>query len=70
MADRDERKSGDGEPAPRRSREEVLRDIKMALAIDGGLTLEERRRKSRGFDPYDSGLGAGRSDPWNRRRRG
>jgi hypothetical protein len=54
---------------PRRSREELLRDIRLALAIDG-LGLDERRRKSRGFDPYDSGMGGGRTDPWQGRRRG
>jgi len=60
------------EPPAGRSREQLLRDIRLALAIDG-LGLDERRRRARGFDPYDSGMG-GRSreshDPWKSRRRG
>jgi hypothetical protein len=53
----------------RRNREDVLRDIKLALAIDG-LGLDERRHKARGVDPYDSVQGGNLRDPWSGRRRG
>jgi len=56
------------ETPERRSREQVLRDIKLALALDG-LGLDERRRPVRGFDPYDTGPGVRARDPWQGRRR-
>ncbi|HEX4052107.1 MAG TPA: hypothetical protein VHY19_14645 [Steroidobacteraceae bacterium] len=62
-------KPGENVPGTRRSREDILRDIKLALAIDG-LGLDERRRTARGFDPYDSAPGRNGSDPWKGRRRG
>jgi hypothetical protein len=52
-----------------RSREQMLREIRLALAIDG-LTLSERRRLSRGVDPYDSSPQSPSTDPWRRQRRG
>jgi len=68
MREPQEKQAGENvESGARRSREDVLRDIKLALAIDG-LGLDERRRQVRGFDPYDSAQGANR-DPWNSRRR-
>lgn len=70
MREPEEKKPGETvESGARRSREDVLRDIKLALAIDG-LGLDERRRQSRGFDPYDSTQGTKARDPWNGRRRG
>jgi hypothetical protein len=57
------------DPGASRNREDVLRDIKLALAIDG-LGLDERRSQTRGFDPYDSGLGGKSRDLWKGRRRG
>lgn len=52
-----------------RSREDVLREIRLALALDG-LMLPERRRQARGFDPYDSGLPGRDRDIWKGGRRG
>lgn len=70
MPEPDEPKTGERvEPGARRSREDVLREIKLALAIDG-LGLDERRGRGRGFDPYDSGLGGKSRDVWKGRRRG
>ena len=69
MSEPEEPKSGVMEPRARRSREDLLRDIKLALAIDG-LGLEERRRQVRGIDPYDNSLGGHSRDVWKGRRRG
>jgi len=70
MGEPEKPKSGEAVgPRASRSREELLRDIKLALAIDG-LGLDERRRQVRGFDPYDNGLGANARDVWKGRRRG
>ena len=70
MRDPKEPKPGEKvEPSAHRSREDVLRDIKLALAIDG-LGLDERRSQSRGFNPYDSGPGGKSRDVWTGRRRG
>ena len=70
MSEPDEPKPGEAiQPGAQRSREDILRDIKLALAIDG-LGLPERRRQSRGFDPYDNALGGSSRDVWNGRRRG
>jgi hypothetical protein len=70
MSEPDSKKtSADAETTERRSREQVLREIRLALAIDG-LGLDERRRLVRGVDPYDSGHGGKRQDIWSARRRG
>ncbi|HEY7929060.1 MAG TPA: hypothetical protein VID71_03555 [Steroidobacteraceae bacterium] len=70
MSEPDEPKPGDAsQPRTHRDREDVLRDIKLALAMDG-LGLQERRRQARGFDPYDSALGGNSRDVWRGRRRG
>jgi hypothetical protein len=61
--------SADADPAERRSREQVLRDIRLALVIDG-MGLDERRRLVRGVDPYNSGHSGQRQDVWSARRRG
>jgi len=61
--------SAQADAAERRSREQVLREIRLALAIDG-LGLDERRRQVRGVDPYNSGHSGKRQDIWSARRRG
>ena len=53
------------QPAPRR-REQVLKQITLALAANSGASADARQRG--GFDPYDSRLGAGRGDVWDQRR--
>jgi len=69
MDEPEEPKSGDGlEQGARRSREEILREIKLALAIDG-LGLDERRRQTRGFNPYDSHQSDRSPTVWTGRRR-
>jgi hypothetical protein len=50
---------------PRRRREDVFQDIKLALVV-AELTLDEPRY---GFDPYNARLGRSRRDVWERRRR-
>lgn len=45
------------EDAPRRSREQILRDFKLALAIGDGSLLETDQDRARGVDPYDNPLG-------------
>lgn len=45
------------EETPRRSREEILRDFKLALAIGDGSLLEVDQDRARGVDPYDNRLG-------------
>jgi hypothetical protein len=70
MREPEKQKAGENvQPGARRDREDVLRDIKLALAIDG-LGLDERRLQARGFDPYDNAQGANTRDPWRGRRRG
>jgi hypothetical protein len=70
MGEPEEPKPGEYlESGARRSREDVLRDIKLALAIDA-LGLDGRRRQARGFNPYDSGPGEQERDLWKGRRRG
>jgi hypothetical protein len=54
----------------RRSREEIMREIKLALTIGDGLVLDENAAHARGFDPYDSHMGTKSHDPWEGRRRG
>ena len=61
---------GGGEQRPRRSREEILREIKLALTIGDGLPLEVERERARGFDPYDCPVGQRAGDVWKPRRRG
>ncbi len=54
------------EEKPRRSREEILRQFKLALAIGDGSLLEIDQDRARGVDPYDNSLGtrqAGLSGP-------
>ena len=55
---------------PQRSREEILREIKLALALGAGLTLDKRAEPARGFDPYDKGPARAPGDVWKPRRRG
>jgi hypothetical protein len=45
---------------PRRSREQILREFKLALAIGDGSLLESDQDRARGVDPYDSPLGGRR----------
>ncbi|HEX4023675.1 MAG TPA: hypothetical protein VHX52_03080 [Steroidobacteraceae bacterium] len=54
----------------RRSREDILREIKLALTIGDGLLLDEEAEHARGFDPYDSHMGVKPRDPWKVQRRG
>jgi hypothetical protein len=51
--------------APTRSRDEVLRDVKLAIAqgINYG-----REARAQGSNPYDSRLGKPQRDVWNGRR--
>jgi len=52
---------------PKRTREQVLQEIKLELATGAELGLGER---TRGFDPYNSKLGnAPRADVWGKQRR-
>ena len=67
LAGQDQPEEGVRQPE-RRSREEVLREIKLALTVGDGLLLEDER--SRGFDPYDSHRGGRRREVWQARRRG
>lgn len=60
---------GMGPPA-RRSREDALREIKLALAIGDGLLLDHKGELTRGFDPYNSPLGREPREIWRIRRRG
>ena len=54
-------------PSGERTREEVLRDIKVAIAQERNYGRETR---SRGFNPYENSLGAPqRSDVWGSKRR-
>ncbi len=57
---------GSEQPSPRR-RDEVLKQITLALVADGDLGVSAGR--GGGFDPYDSGPDAARRDVWGQRRR-
>jgi hypothetical protein len=50
---------------PRRRREDIMQDIKLALVVSE-LTLEKPRN---GFDPYNAKLGRSPRDVWDRGRR-
>jgi hypothetical protein len=52
------------EPRPR---DAVLKDIALELVISPGVGNDSRR--AAGSNPYDSRLGAPRSDVWGQRRR-
>ncbi len=55
---------------PTRSREQVLKQIKLALVTGAELgILEFDDHRARGSDPYNSRLGAAQRDVWSRRRR-
>jgi hypothetical protein len=51
--------------APSRSREEVLRDVKLAIAQDNNYGREARVQ---GANPYNSYFGKPRRDIWGGRR--
>jgi hypothetical protein len=51
--------------APRRTQDEVLRDIKVALATGG--SNYGRGGRQQGFNPYDSELGRSPRDIWGRK---
>jgi hypothetical protein len=55
------------EQRPPRRRDEVLKEIKLALVINHGVGIDAQQRG--GFDPYDSRLGSARRDVWGQRRR-
>lgn len=57
---------GSEQPPPRR-RDQVLKQITLALVTDDGLGIDTRQHG--GSDPYDSRLGAARRDVWGQRRR-
>jgi len=52
--------------APRRTQDEVLRDIKIALATGG--SNYGRGSRQQGSNPYDSELGHSPRDVWGRKR--
>jgi hypothetical protein len=52
--------------APQRSREEVLRKVKLALATGANYGREARQQ---GANPYDSRLGRPQRDIWGRGKR-
>jgi hypothetical protein len=54
------------EKAPKRSRDEVLRDVKLAIAQNSNYGREER---TQGSNPYDSRLGRPRRDIWGSNKR-
>jgi hypothetical protein len=51
--------------APRRSQDEVLKDIKVALATGG--SNYGRGGRQQGSNPYDSELGRSPRDVWGRK---
>jgi hypothetical protein len=53
-------------PAEKRSRDEVLRDVRLAIAQNNNYGREARQR---GFNPYDSKLGRPQRDVWASRKR-
>jgi hypothetical protein len=53
-------------PAPERSREEVLRTVKLALATGSNYG---RGTRQQGANPYDSRLGRPQNDIWGRGKR-
>jgi hypothetical protein len=53
------------EATPKRSREEVLRDVKLAIAQGSNYGREARQQ---GSNPYDSRLGRPQRNLWNGRR--
>jgi hypothetical protein len=50
------------EPADKRTREEVLRDVKLAIAQSNNYGREARMQ---GANPYDSRLGKPQQDIWS-----
>jgi len=52
--------------APKRTREEVLRSVKLALATGGNYG---RGTRQQGANPYDAQLGKPQHDVWNRGKR-
>ena len=69
VANEKDKPDGIPERPVRRSREDILREIKLALTIGDGQVLEAHAERARGFDPYDH-RGAGRADDvWKKRRR-
>lgn len=61
MSGADESKPDEIVEEPRRSREEILREFKLALAIGDGSLLEADKDRARGVDPYDNRLGGRRA---------
>ncbi|MFI4869058.1 MAG: hypothetical protein ACHQDD_06865 [Steroidobacterales bacterium] len=55
------------EQPPPRGRDQVLKQITLALVTDDGLGVAADHRG--GFDPYDSRLGSAQRDVWGQRRR-
>jgi hypothetical protein len=54
------------QPPPRR-RDEVIKEIALALVTNNGVGVDSR--VCGGFDPYDSRLGGAQRDVWGKRRR-
>jgi hypothetical protein len=65
-ADNHWRIPGSEQPPPAR-RDQVLKDIALALVTGHGAGSDTKRRG--GFNPYDSRLGANLRDVWGGRRR-
>jgi hypothetical protein len=57
---------GSPPPAEKRSREEVLRDVRLAIAQSSNYGRQARQR---GFNPYDSELGRPQRDVWAGKKR-
>ncbi len=55
------------EQRPPRRRDQVLKEISLALVTNDGGGVDARQRS--GFDPYDSRLGAAQRDVWSQPRR-
>jgi hypothetical protein len=55
------------EQRPPARRDQVFKDITLALVAEHSVSSELRRRG--GFDPYDNRLGTTRRDVWDRQRR-
>jgi hypothetical protein len=65
MANSTQQPSTRTEDTPRRNRDEVLRDLKLAIAQNSNYGRESRLQ---GSNPYDSQLGRSSGDVWGGKR--